>query len=305
MGIELHGVIPPLVTPIGGDGEVDQRSMEKLVAFQLDAGVHGVFLGGSTGEVALLDGARQRAALEVAVGVVAGAVPVLAGAIDTGTLRVIERARQAAEIGADAIVVTSPFYVQPHRSEIVAHFDAVRDAIDVPVVAYDIPSATAVPVGAEVVCELAASGTVVAAKDSSGDFAGFRRILREAPGFPAFTGSELFADSAVALGAAGIVPGLGNIDPHGYVRLYEAAKSGDLAAAAAEQDRLARLFDITTVADRGRIGHTAGALGSFKAALAARGVIANAATLPPSAPLNVAEVAAIRGILDELDLERI
>ncbi|QWF77413.1 dihydrodipicolinate synthase family protein [Amycolatopsis sp. CA-230715] len=302
MDSELHGVIPPLVTPIGDDGDVDRHSLEKLVAFQLDAGVHGVFLGGSTGEVALLDGERQRAALDVAVGVVAGAVPVLAGAIDTGTLRVVEQAKRAQETGADAVVVTSPFYVRPHPAEIVAHFQAVHAAIDVPIVAYDIPSATAVPVGAEVVCELAASGTVVAAKDSSGDFAGFRRILREAPGFPAFTGSELFADSAVALGAAGIVPGLGNIDPHGYVRLYEAAKSGDRTAAAAEQDRLARLFDITAVADRGRIGHTAGALGSFKAALAARGVIANATTLPPLAPLNDTELSAILAILDEVGL---
>ncbi|WP_199434965.1 dihydrodipicolinate synthase family protein [Qaidamihabitans albus] len=302
-GLSPHGVVPPLTTPLDGRGEVDRQSLERLVAFQLDAGVDGVFLGGSTGEIALLDTAQRRAVTEVALGTVAGAVPVLAGAVDTGTRRVIEHARQAAELGVDAVVVTAPFYVQPHPEEIVEHFRHVQAALDVPVVAYDIPSAVGARLTPDVVAELAEANLAVALKDSSGDLAAFREVLRRTgAGFPVLSGSELLADTAVELGAAGLVPGLANVDPHGYVRLYRAARDGDVRAARAEQERLARLFGITAIADRGRIGFTAGALGAFKAALALRGIIDCPATNPPLLPLDEAETRAVARILDELGL---
>lgn len=296
-----HGVVPPLVTPLDEHGDVDRASLERLVSFQLDAGVDGVFVGGSSGEIALLDTAQRRAAVEVVVRAVAGAVPVLVGTIDTGTRRVVEHARQATELGADAVVVTAPFYVRPGAAEIVDHFRYVHAAVDVPVVAYDIPSATHVALTPDIVAELAAEGLVVALKDSSGDLAGFREILRRTE-LPALTGSELFADTAVQVGAAGIVPGLGNVDPHGYVRLHQAAREGDHATAAAEQDRLARLFRIITVADRSRVGFTAGALGAFKTALAVRGVITHPATNLPLRPLNDDETRRIAAMLDEAGL---
>ncbi|EIE98290.1 dihydrodipicolinate synthase family protein [Saccharomonospora glauca] len=297
-----HGVVPPLVTPLDEHGDVDRASLERLVSFQLDAGVDGLFVGGSSGEIALLDTARYRAAVEVVVGTAAGAVPVLAGAIDTGTHRVVEHARRAVELGVDAVVVTTPFYVRPGAAEIVDHFRYVHAAVDVPVVAYDIPSAVHVSLTPDVVAELADEGLVVALKDSSGDLAGFREILRRTD-LPALTGSELFADTAMQVGAAGIVPGLGNVDPHGYVRLHRAAREGDHRTAAAEQERLARLFRITTVADRSRVGFTAGALGAFKAALAVRGVITHPTTNPPLRPLNDDEMRAIASVLAETGLD--
>ena len=300
----LRGVVPPLVTPVDENGEVDRVSLARLTGFLLDAGVDGLFVGGSTGEVALLDGPARRTAVEVVAGTAAGQVPVLAGAVDTGTRRVAEQARAAVRSGAGAVVVTAPFYVEPNDAEIVAHYRYLHAALDVPVVAYDIPSSVGVRLGPDVVAELADAKLVVALKDSSGDLAGFRETLRRVrPGFPVLTGSELLADLSVRLGAAGIVPGLGNVDPHGYVRLYRAAAAGDLDAAAAEQDRLAALFAIITVADRGRIGFTAGALGAFKAALARRGVIDHPATLPPLLPLSAAETAAIGAILDDAGLD--
>jgi 4-hydroxy-tetrahydrodipicolinate synthase len=282
---------------------VDRASLERLIAVLLDAGVDGVFLGGSTGEIALLDGTQQRTLVEVAVGVVAGAVPVLVGAIETGTRRVVEQARHAAELGADGVVVTAPFDVSPHAAEIVEHFRAVHAAVDVPVVAYDIPGAVGARLTPDVVAAIAGARLAVGLKDSSGDLAGFREILRRVPAdFPVLTGSELLADVAVQLGAAGIVPGLGNVDPGGYVRLFRAAAAGDLVAAAREQDRLARLFTIVSVPDRQRVGFTAGALGAFKAAMAVRGIIANPATNPPLLPLDDTETTEIARILKELDL---
>lgn len=106
----------------------------------------------------------------------------------------------------------------------------------------------------------------------------------------------------MARGADGIVPGLGNVDPHGYVRLYEAARAGDTAAAAAEQRRLAGLFGIVEVADPDRIGRMSGALGAFKAALVARGVIRHPYTQAPLLPLTDAEARAVAGRLEAAGL---
>lgn len=302
MDIDLTGVIPPLATPLDEHGEIDHASLERLIAFQLDAGVDGVFLGGSTGEVALLDSRRQRELLATAVAAVGGAVPVLAGAIDTGTARVIERAEQAVAAGADAIVVTTPFYVKPNDAEIARHFRAVAAAVDAPVVAYDIVGNAQSRITPDVVSELAESKTVVALKDSSGDLVSFREIIRRLPDFPVLTGSELLADVSMDLGAAGLVPGLGNIDPHGYVRLYRAARAGDRETARREQERLLDLFRIISVADRSRVGFTSGALGSFKTALHLRGIITDPATNPPLSPLTEPETRRIAAILAEAGL---
>jgi 4-hydroxy-tetrahydrodipicolinate synthase len=201
--------------------------------------------------------------------------------------------------------VTPPFYVAPHPDEIVAHYRAVHDAAGVPVIAYDIPAATHVPLPLPALERLAADGTVVALKDSSGDLARFRQALDalDGSGLGILTGNELFADLARPLGATGRVPGLANGDPAGYVALGRAVAAGDLAAARAEQRRLLRLFRIVDVADRARVGHTAAALGAFKAALWLRGVIDHPGTAAPCGPLSAAEVDRVRALLIAAGLE--
>ncbi|WP_335980835.1 MULTISPECIES: dihydrodipicolinate synthase family protein [Streptomycetaceae] len=291
----FHGVVPPLCTPLTDDGDVDTASLERLAAFQLDAGVHGLFVGGSTGEIAQLTDTARDTALRTVVGTAAGQVPVLAGVIDTGTLRVLDHARRAAAIGADAVVATAPFYVGVTEPEVRAHFALLHAALDVPLVAYDIPANTHVKLSPALLVGLAQDKVIAAVKDSSGDLEGFQRVLDGTAGSGAgcLTGSETLADLAMERGADGIVPGLGNVDPHGYVRLYEAARRGDLAAARAEQRRLTELFGIIEVPDRGRIGRMSAALGAFKAALVARRVIRSGRTLPPLLPLTPEEAAAV------------
>jgi 4-hydroxy-tetrahydrodipicolinate synthase len=295
----LAGVIPPLTTPLTADGDVDGPSLERLCGFLLDAGVDGLFVCGSSGEVALLTDAQRVRVVEIATGVAAGRVPVLAGVIDTGTARVLDHAVAAVKAGAAAVVSTPPFYVVPHVEEVVRHFHVLRDALDVPVIAYDIPSATHSKLPRAAVERLAADGTVVGLKDSSGDLDGFRGILAATAdtGLRVLTGSETVTDLALQLGAHGAVPGLANVDPDGYVRLDGLARAGDWSAAAAEQERLRRVFGIVGVADRGRIGFTAGALGAFKAAQYLRGVIDTPRCADPLSPLTAAEIDAIRRIL--------
>jgi 4-hydroxy-tetrahydrodipicolinate synthase len=297
------GVVPPVCTPLTPERELDVPSLERLVSYLLDAGVHGLFVTGSTGEVAYLPDDVRYHALEVVAGVAAGQVPVLAGVIDTTTPRVIEHAHAAKSHGANALVATAPFYSPTHPAEFFGHFRAIRSAVDLPLIGYDIPSAVHTKLSAEVVAELAADGTLDGLKDSSGDLDGLRTVLGlvDTTVFSCFSGSETLADLGLFIGAQGLVPGIGNVDPAGYVRLYDAAKREDWDAARAEQTRLRRLFQLIYVGDP-RMGRYSSAIGAFKEGLVARGVISHATTSLPMIPLNAAERAAVRVHLAEAGL---
>ncbi|MFD7923575.1 dihydrodipicolinate synthase family protein [Streptomyces sp. NPDC059740] len=309
----LSGVIPPLCTPLGPRGGVDTASLGRLIRHLLDAGVHGLFALGSSGEAAYLTDEQRDLVLETVVKSVDGTVPVLAGVIDTTTARVRDHVRRAAALGADAVVATAPFYTRTHPREVAGHFRAVRAESELPVVAYDIPSAVHSKLPTELVRELASEGTLAAVKDSSGDEAGLRRLLaglggREgrrrgpAPGFAVLTGSELTVDAALLAGADGVVPGIGNVDPVGYVRLYEAALAGDWTVAAREQERLVRLFSLVDVGPEAEMGRSSSALGAFKAALHLLGVIDHGTTAHPQIPLGEEAVAEVRHRLVEAGL---
>ncbi|WP_333772663.1 dihydrodipicolinate synthase family protein [Streptomyces sp. IBSBF 3136] len=296
----LTGVVPPVCTPLTPEREVDVPSLLALVDHLVAGGVHGLFLLGSTSEAAFLTDRQRRQVVEAVVAHVAGELPVIAGAIDMTTPRVLDHVSAVTAAGARAVVVTAPFYARTHPSEIVHHYRRIAAASPVPVIAYDIPSAVHTKLPAEVVLGLAADGVLAGLKDSSGDLAAFREIVtgaRAHPGFSVLTGSELLVDSALALGADGAVPGLANVDPHGYVRLYRLCRSGDWEAARAEQERLCALFGIVGVGDPARMGGSSSALGAFKAALHLRGVIACAATAEPQVPLSGDEVARVGKLL--------
>ncbi|MFF4081133.1 dihydrodipicolinate synthase family protein [Streptomyces sp. NPDC001777] len=300
----LRGVVPPVCTPLDSRGEVDTASLARLVEHLVDGGVHGLFALGSTSEVAYLTDEQRATALRTVVEATAGRVPVLAGVIDTTTARVIHHAEAAAGLGADALVATAPFYTRTHPEEIAGHFRKLRATVDLPLFAYDIPVAVHSKLSAALVRELAEDGTLAGLKDSSGDEGGLRRLLVElggrggrgvgpAPGFSVLTGSELTVDAALLAGADGVVPGIGNVDPAGYVRLYEATLTGDWTLAAQEQERLVELFGMVDVGPEADMGRSSSALGSFKAALQLLGVIECGATAFPQIPLSAGAVAEV------------
>ncbi|MFE1406516.1 dihydrodipicolinate synthase family protein [Streptomyces sp. NPDC058770] len=300
----LRGVVPPVCTPLDSRGEVDTASLARLVEHLLDGGVHGVFALGSTGEVAYLTDEQRATTLRTVVEAVAGRVPVLAGVIDTTTPRVIDHAGTAAGLGADALVATAPFYTRTHPEEIAGHFRRLRAAVDLPLFAYDIPVAVHSKLPVALIRELAEDGTLAGLKDSSGDEGALRRLLVElggrdgrekgpAPRFSVLTGSELTVDADLLAGADGVVPGIGNVDPAGYVRLYDAARAGNWALAAKEQERLVELFAMVDAGPEAEMGRSSSALGSFKAALRLLGVIEYADTAFPQIPLNAESVALV------------
>lgn len=298
------GVVPPTVTPLTEDGAVDVGSLERLVERLLDAGVDGIFALGSSGETVFLTDQQRDQALEVIVKTAAGAVPVLAGCIEPTTRRVLDRAEASARLGADALVATAPFYaiVGPHEVE--RHFRSLAAAVELPLLAYDIPVCVHTKLSTELLTRLATEGALAGVKDSSGDDVAFRQLVlsieEHAPdsGFGLLTGHEVVVDAMMLAGASGSVPGLGNVDPAGYVRLHRACVAGDWDAARREQDRLTRLFRIVDAADPATSAGATRGVGAFKTALALLGVIGSNAVSLPLRPLDAEETARVRGQLE-------
>ncbi|MGY5766338.1 dihydrodipicolinate synthase family protein [Brachybacterium sp. DNPG3] len=239
-------------------------------------GVDGIFALGSSGEVAFHDDALRDQVLEAVTGAVAGQVPVLAGVIDMETNRVLTHLRAAERHDVDGIVATAPFYAITGPDELMAHFRAIAAASSVPVRAYGIPVCVHLKLGLGQIMELAAEGALAGVKDSSGD------------------------DVAYLAGADGSVPGLGNVDPAGYVRMHAAAVAEDWATVRREQDRLAALFEIV-FAPTGKVGPAAG-VGAFKTALRELGVFSSNAMSVPMTPIKGEAVDRVRGILEAAKL---
>ena len=302
---KFQGVVPPVVTPYSPDFTVDYPSYTRVLEHLIAGGCHGLFVLGSTSEVVFFDEATRRRILEHTVKVVNGRVPVIAGVLDPATDRVIGHARTAQAIGVDAVVATAPFYTITSQSEILEHFRIIRGAVDVPVIAYDIPVCVHVKLARQTVVTLANEGAIAGLKDSSGDDGNFRYALLDLADNPdvfLMTGSEIVVDTALQMGAHGVVPGLANVDPHGYVRLWDAARRGDWAAARQEQERLCRLFEIVWVA-AGRVSGGATGVGGFKTAMRSLGVIDTNLMARPRQPLNDAEAKGVDDILRAVGLK--
>ncbi|ATU94857.1 dihydrodipicolinate synthase family protein [Phyllobacterium zundukense] len=296
---KFHGVVPPVVTPLNLDFTVDYSSYTKVLEHLIGAGCHGVFVLGSTSEVVFHDERTRQQILEHTVKVVNGRVPVIAGVVDPTTDRVINHTKVAKAAGAAAVVVTAPFYTVTSQAETMDHFRYIKDAVDIPLVAYDIPVCVHAKLARSTVTTLAKEGVIIGLKDSSGDDGNFRYALLDLAEYKEMflmTGSEIVVDNALQMGAHGVVPGLANVDPHGYVRLWDAAQRGDWVAARKEQERLCKLFEIVWVA-QGRVSGGASGVGGFKTAMRSLGIIDTNVMPRPRQALNDTETTKIDAIL--------
>jgi 4-hydroxy-tetrahydrodipicolinate synthase len=193
------------------------------------------------GELGNLTPDQRQAMLETVVGAAAGRVPVWSGVAGLSTGEAVASARRAATAGADALLALPPLYFDYSDVELARHFGAISDAVQVPLLAYDIPQRSPRKLPLTLVAELAASGVLAGIKDSSADLTAARQLCfrtAEIPGFRPYIGTEVAIDAAVTLGFAGSVPGLANILPDVGVAIDAAARSGDFAAA----DRAQRIY---------------------------------------------------------------
>ena len=297
--VPFSGVVPPVVTPDTPDHQLDVVSFERSINRLIEAGVDGLFFLGSSGEVVFATDERRDQIVREAVRIVDHRVPVLVGIIDTQTERVLEHGRRALALGADALVATAPFYALGGPADIEEHFRILHQELDAPLFAYDIPVCVHTKLPWKMLARLGAEGVLAGVKDSSGDDVSFRYLVQENEknGHPLtlLTGHEIVVDGALLSGADGSVPGLANVDPEGYVRMWKAAQEGNWAEVKREQDRLneiSHIFDVTS----GVQGYGAG-VGAFKCALNLMGIFDSDQMPRPVKPLDGQNREAIKQVL--------
>ena len=177
-----QGIIPALVTPLTREGELMEDGLRNLLDYVIAGGVHGVFVLGSSGEIYGLDDAQKRRVLEVTTEHVNGRVAVYAGASEITTRDCVKTAKLAAEVGGvDALSVLTPYFMTPTQAELVEHYRTIAAATDLPLVLYNNPGRTKVPITVASAVQLAMVDTIVGIKDSSGDFTLSTDYIRETP----------------------------------------------------------------------------------------------------------------------------
>ena len=297
--VPFSGVVPPVVTPDTPDHQLDVVSFERSINRLIEAGVDGLFFLGSSGEVVFATDERRDQIVFEAVRIVDHRVPVLVGIIDTETERVLEHGRRALALGADALVATAPFYALGGPADVEEHFRILHQELDAPLFAYDIPVCVHTKLPWKMLARLGAEGVLAGVKDSSSDDVSFRYLVQENEknGHPLtlLTGHEIVVDGALLSGADGSVPGLANVEPEGYVRMWKAAQEGNWAEVKREQDRLneiSHIFDVTS----GVQGYGAG-VGAFKCALNLMGIFDSDQMPRPVKPLDGQNREAIKQVL--------
>ncbi|MFO0797518.1 MAG: 4-hydroxy-tetrahydrodipicolinate synthase [Gemmataceae bacterium] len=239
--MQLRGIIPPVVTPMTADQELDLPGLRAGIDYQLSHGVHGVFVLGTTGEFYALDEREKQAVVAAAVEHVGGASPVFVGTGAETTREVVRLTKMAEQEGASGVSVITPYFLKPTQAELVDHFRRVAESTSLPVVLYNNPATCGgVSIDPDTCAKLAAVPNIVGIKDSSGDLQNTIEILRQTPRetFAVLNGRDTLIFSALQMGCAGAIPASCNIAPSLCVSLYEAFVRGDLAAAKEYQARL-------------------------------------------------------------------
>ncbi len=244
----LRGAFTALVTPFAADGSVDEDALRRLVRWQVLAGIDGLVPVGTTGEAPTLTPVERERVIALTVETVAerasrGRVPVIAGTGTNDTAATIAATRRAADLGADAALVVAPYYNRPDGRMLEAHFRAIADDGDLPIVVYNVPSRTGTNVPVDVFLRLAEHPRVVAIKEASGNLEQIARICRNRPRDVAvLAGDDAWTLPILALGGDGVVSVASNEVPGELVALCAAAAAGDWDGARQIHDRWLPLF---------------------------------------------------------------
>jgi len=235
----FKGVITALITPLR-DGKVDEAALRTLLERQIAAGVHGVVPMGTTGESASLHLDEHKRVVELCVEIAAGRVRVIAGAGSSATDKSIELVRHAKTVGADGALVVTPYYNRPSQAGLAAHFEAIAEAVQLPVLLYNVPGRTGVDLANETVARLASHPNIVGIKDATGDLAriSWMRANIVDQQFDLISGDDPSYLGYHAHGGVGVISVTSNVVPEAMVALHEAAARGDYATARDWQDRL-------------------------------------------------------------------
>jgi len=237
---EIKGVVVPLVTPFNDDESLDEGALRVIVDYLIDAGVHGLFPSGSQGELYALSGQEKMRVMEIVAEQANGRAFVMPSTGAVTTRESIELTRYAQSIGADAVSVITPYFIQPSAQEQIEHFARICDAVQIPVLAYNNPARTNVnftPAMATAVADRARN--FVGIKDSSGDLTNTLDYMQRCPpGFRVFVGRDTLIYAALCCGCTGAVAATANVAPELVVGIYTAYQKGDLERSLDLQHRL-------------------------------------------------------------------
>lgn len=233
-----------IATPFASGGELDLDAFGRLIDYQIDGGTEVLVVAGSTGEAHFLEPDEFTRLVEYAVRHVDGRVPVVVGTGEAGTAATVARTRHAAALGADAVLVVTPYYVRPTQEGLRRHFLAVADAGGLPVIAYNVPSRTACDMTPDTVATLRGHASIIGIKEAVADSARIRALAELAgPDFVYLSGDDNSAGEAMLAGAGGTVSVVANLVPRPFRQLCDAARGGDVAKAKACMTALSPLLD--------------------------------------------------------------
>lgn len=229
--LPLRGIIPPVVTPLLSDNELDEQGIENLISHILEGGVHGIFLLGTTGEATSLRYKLREKFVRLACSLIGKKVPVMVGITDTSFDGSVEMAHMCQDVGADMVVIAPPYYVPISQIEMRRYLDDLVPHLSLPFLLYNMPSHTKLHMSVKTV-EHAKELGAIGVKDSSGDMQYLLSLIdafRNSPDFSVITGTEIFIPETILQGGHGAIAGGANMFPRLFVDYYQAAVEKDFA----------------------------------------------------------------------------
>ncbi|MFC6826188.1 4-hydroxy-tetrahydrodipicolinate synthase [Halopelagius fulvigenes] len=293
--LDLTGVFPAMTTPFASDGSIDHETLAENVRRLEEAGVAGLVPVGSTGESATMTHDEHVEVVETTVEAVED-VPVIAGSGSNSTREALELSRRSAEVGADGLLLISPYYNKPEQAGLADHYRTVADEVDVPQIVYNVPSRTGRNIEPETAAELAEHENIVGYKAASGDLGQISEVVERTRGeeFAVLSGDDALTLPVLSVGGVGTISVTANVEPERTVAMVEAALDGDY-------DRARELHHELGPLNRHLFVETNPI--PVKAAVEMRGH-APGALRPPLTELREENAAELRRILDELDAAR-
>ena len=239
----FKGSMPALITPFQ-NGELDLDTLEKLVEWHIGEGSHGFVPVGTTGESPTLTHEEHEIVIDTVVKAAAGRVPVIAGAGSNNTVEAMRFVQFAQKAGADGALVVTPYYNKPTQRGLIAHFTALHDCADIPIIIYNIPGRSVVDMTPETMAELAKLPRIVGVKDATGDLARVcEQRLACGPDFVQLSGEDATAHGFNAQGGVGCISVTANVAPGLLAQMQNACTAGDYGTALAIQDKLMPLHN--------------------------------------------------------------
>ena len=228
---KYHGAIVAVVTPFINN-EIDEQGLVDLINFQIENGTHGIVPCGTTGESATVSFEEHKRIIELTVKTVDGRVPVIAGTGANSTAESIDLAKSAKASGADATLSVVPYYNKPNQEGLYQHFKTIAEAVDIPVILYNVPSRTVTNMLPETVARLAQLDNVIGIKEATGSLQQISEVIRQCPDdFIVLSGDDFTSMPTVLIGGKGVISVASNVHPRGMADLMEAALAGDIKKA--------------------------------------------------------------------------